>query len=338
MRLRANWCMESPGGHCKASAVCEPSSTEVVCHAGLTKVPKGMAPSGPWSGSAYWTQVSQPVLLRASPVCPCIPRPAKHTSKHHTQCLVLNPIQNTESRHSGILKERRTPLQARSNEAAIDSEEQARTRPPWEAKLVARDPLITFRQVLKPSMDEPLKDFTQHWGEREGAKSRGSGFRDERNQCVSPGERKRRLQEHPVVKVQKKDPRSLHIPRATESYRSENSPLIKSNLWTSVIRGMSTGEICEHISFSLSDRNAGELRPVVRSDLLTSPSTLLQATLLSRVWHAIYILSASRLLAIALPNLGLHHSGWDLLLPSRGEGRYAQLHSRDREISAKKSS
>ena len=35
------------------------------------------APSGPWSGSAYWTQVSEPVLLRASPVCPCIPGPAK---------------------------------------------------------------------------------------------------------------------------------------------------------------------------------------------------------------------------------------------------------------------
>ena len=34
-------------------------------------------PSGPWSGSAYWTQVSEPVLLRASPVCPCIPGPAK---------------------------------------------------------------------------------------------------------------------------------------------------------------------------------------------------------------------------------------------------------------------
>ena len=30
-------------------------------------------PSGPWSGSACWTQVSEPVLLRASPVCPCIP-------------------------------------------------------------------------------------------------------------------------------------------------------------------------------------------------------------------------------------------------------------------------
>ena len=35
------------------------------------------APSGPWSGSAYWTHVSEPVLLRASPVCPCIPGPAK---------------------------------------------------------------------------------------------------------------------------------------------------------------------------------------------------------------------------------------------------------------------
>ena len=32
------------------------------------------APSGPWSGSAYWTQVSEPVLLRASPVWPCIRR------------------------------------------------------------------------------------------------------------------------------------------------------------------------------------------------------------------------------------------------------------------------
>ena len=38
---------------------------------------QGPAPSGPWSGSAYWTQVSEPVLLRASPVCPCIPGPAK---------------------------------------------------------------------------------------------------------------------------------------------------------------------------------------------------------------------------------------------------------------------
>ena len=35
------------------------------------------APSGPWSGSAYWTQVSEPVLLRASQVCPRILRPAK---------------------------------------------------------------------------------------------------------------------------------------------------------------------------------------------------------------------------------------------------------------------
>ena len=35
------------------------------------------ASSGPWSGSAYWTQVSKPVLLRASPVRPCIPGPAK---------------------------------------------------------------------------------------------------------------------------------------------------------------------------------------------------------------------------------------------------------------------
>ena len=57
-------------------------------------------------------------------------------------------------------------------------------------------------------MDEPLKDFTQHRGEREGAKSRGVGFWDERNQCVSPGDKKRRLQEHPVVKGQKKDPRT----------------------------------------------------------------------------------------------------------------------------------
>ena len=35
------------------------------------------APSGPWSGSAYWTQVSEPVLLWASPVCSRIPGPAK---------------------------------------------------------------------------------------------------------------------------------------------------------------------------------------------------------------------------------------------------------------------
>ena len=35
------------------------------------------APSGPWSGSACWTQVSEPVLHRVSPVCPWIPGPAK---------------------------------------------------------------------------------------------------------------------------------------------------------------------------------------------------------------------------------------------------------------------
>ena len=35
------------------------------------------APSGPWSGSACWTQVSENVLLRANPVCTCIPGPAK---------------------------------------------------------------------------------------------------------------------------------------------------------------------------------------------------------------------------------------------------------------------
>ena len=38
------------------------------------------APSEPWSGSAYWTQVLEPVMLRASPVCPCIPGPAKQRS------------------------------------------------------------------------------------------------------------------------------------------------------------------------------------------------------------------------------------------------------------------
>ena len=35
------------------------------------------APSETWSGSPYWTQVSEPVLLQASPACPCIPGPAK---------------------------------------------------------------------------------------------------------------------------------------------------------------------------------------------------------------------------------------------------------------------
>ena len=35
------------------------------------------APVGPWSDSAYWTRVSEPVLLRASLVCPYIPGPAK---------------------------------------------------------------------------------------------------------------------------------------------------------------------------------------------------------------------------------------------------------------------
>ena len=28
MRLRANWCMESPGGHCEASAVCDQEQTK----------------------------------------------------------------------------------------------------------------------------------------------------------------------------------------------------------------------------------------------------------------------------------------------------------------------
>ena len=35
------------------------------------------APSIPWSRSAYWTQVLESVLPRASPVRPCIPGPVK---------------------------------------------------------------------------------------------------------------------------------------------------------------------------------------------------------------------------------------------------------------------
>ena len=37
------------------------------------------APSGPWSGRAYRTQVAEPVLLPASPTCSCIPGPAKRS-------------------------------------------------------------------------------------------------------------------------------------------------------------------------------------------------------------------------------------------------------------------
>ena len=107
MRLRANWCMESPGRHCKSLRSLWPRTVQTIVSVwhptGSASSPSGVfpsplggeddvslpllrwcamrdqkpAPSGPWSGSAYWTQVSEPVLLRASPVCPSIPRPAK---------------------------------------------------------------------------------------------------------------------------------------------------------------------------------------------------------------------------------------------------------------------